>query len=75
MWLLFRRHFLDGQPYALLVDETGYEPARAAVVARTVANRVRAALKRLIVRDGIPEDEVEGELDRFSALMRQEGDR
>ena len=69
MWLLFRRHFLDGQPYALLVDETGYEPARAAVVARTVANRVRAALKRLIMRDGIPEDEVEGELDRVAALM------
>jgi hypothetical protein len=69
MWLLFRRHFLDGQPYALLVDETGYEPARAAVVARTVANRVRATLKRLIVRDGIPEDEVESELASIVALM------
>jgi len=74
MWLLFKRHFLDGQPYALLVDETGYEPARAAVVARTVANRVRAALKRLMVRDGIPEEEVEGELVRFSAQLHRESD-
>jgi hypothetical protein len=69
MWLLFTRHFLDGQPYALLVDETGYEPARAAVVARTVANRVRAALKRLIVRDGIPEEEIDAEIARVSSLM------
>jgi len=74
MWLLFKRHFLDGQPYTLLVDETGYEPARAAVVARTVANRVRAALKRLIVRDGIPEEEAEGELVRFSAQLHRESD-
>jgi hypothetical protein len=74
MWLVFKRHFLDGQPYALLVDETGYEPARAAVVARTVANRVRAALKRLIVRDGIPEEEVEGEIGRFSAMMQGDGE-
>ena len=74
MWLLFKRHFLDGQPYALLVDETGYEPARAAVVARTVANRVRAALKRLIVRDGIPEEDVEGELVRFSTQLQRDSD-
>ena len=74
MWLLFKRHFLDGQPYALLVDETGYEPARAAVVARTVANRVRAALKRLIMRDGIPEEEVEGELVRFSTQLQRDSD-
>jgi hypothetical protein len=69
MWLVFRRHFLDGVPYVLLVDETGYEPARAAVVARTVANRVRAAIKRLMVLDGIADDELDGELARFSALM------
>lgn len=74
MWLVFRRHFLDGQPYALLVDETGYEPARAAVVARTVANRVRAALKRLIARDGIPEDAVEAELVRIASLVGGLGD-
>ena len=72
MWLVFRRHFLDGIPYVLLVDETGYEPARAAVVARTVANRVRAAIKRLMVLDGIPEEELEGELSRFTALMEGE---
>jgi len=75
MWLLFRRHFLDGQPYALLVDETGYEPARAAVVARTVANRVRAALKRLIVRDGIAADEVDVELQRVAGMMLASQDR
>ena len=69
MWIVFKRHFLDGLPYTLLVDETGYEPARAAVVARTVANRVRAALRRLIARDGIPADEVEKELARIAALM------
>ena len=74
MWLVFKRHFLDGQPYALLVDETGYEPARAAVVARTVANRVRAALKRLIVRDGIPADEVEGELGRVAGMILARND-
>jgi hypothetical protein len=35
---------------------------------------VRAALKRLIVRDGIPADEVEGELGRFSAMMQGEAE-
>ena len=74
MWLVFKRHFLDGQPYALLVDETGYEPARAAVVARTVANRVRAVLKRLIARDGIVEEDLEAELARISALMDGTGE-
>lgn len=69
MWIVFKRHFLDGLPYALLVDETGYEPTRAAVVARTVANRVRATLRRLIARDGIHADEVEKELARIAALM------
>ncbi len=69
MWMLFKRHFLDGVPYALLVDETGFEPARAAVVSRTVANRVRAALRRLIARDGIPPDELDAELARIAAMM------
>lgn len=69
MWLLFKRHFLDGQPYALLVDETGFDPARAAVVARTITNRVRAALKRLVVRDGIPEEEIDAEIARVSNLL------
>lgn len=69
MWLLFRRHFIDGVPYSLLVDETGFEPTRAAVVSRTVANRVRAALRRLIARDGIPPDELDAELSRIAAMM------
>lgn len=69
MWVLFRRHFIDGIHYAALVEETGFEPARAAVVARTVANRVRASLRRLISRDGIPADEVEDELRRVATLM------
>jgi hypothetical protein len=43
-------------------------------VARTVANRVRAALKRLIVRDGIPEEEVEGELGRVAGLIGSNSD-
>ena len=53
----------------LVAPTAGAEPARAAVVARTVANRVRAALKRLIVRDGIPADEVDRELLRVSKLL------
>lgn len=68
-WLLFRRHVLDGQPYALLVDETGFEPARAAVVVRTISNRVRAALRRLILRDGISADDVETELRRIASFI------
>jgi hypothetical protein len=72
-WLVFRRHFLDGVPYALLTDETGFEPSRAAVVARSVGNRVRAALRRLIVRDGIPEEDVERELSRIAAMMGGDG--
>jgi len=68
-WLLFRRHVLDGQPYALLVDETGFEPARAAVVVRTISNRVRATLSRLILRDGISAEEVETELRRVASFI------
>jgi hypothetical protein len=68
-WLLFRRQVLDGQPYALLVDETGFEPARAAVVVRTISNRVRAALRRLVERDGIHREDIDGELDRIAGMM------
>jgi hypothetical protein len=68
-WLLFRRHVLDGQPSALLVDETGFEPARAAVVVRTISNRVRAALRRLVERDGVHHDDIDGELNRIAGMM------
>jgi hypothetical protein len=68
-WLLFRRHVLDGQSYALLVDETGFEPARAAVVVRTISNRVRAALRRLVERDGVHHDDIDGELNRIAGMM------
>jgi hypothetical protein len=70
-WLVFRRHVLDGQPYALLVDETGFDPARAAAIVRTISNRVRAALRRLVERDGFHRDDVDEELDRVSALMAE----
>jgi hypothetical protein len=60
---------LAGQPYALLVDETGFEPARAAVVVRTISNRVRAALRRLVERDGIHREDIDGELDRIAGMM------
>ena len=68
-WLVFRRHFLDGVPYTLLVDESKLEPPAAAAAARVVANRVRAAIRRLITRDGVHPEEVDAEFRRVAALI------
>lgn len=70
-WLVFRRHFLDGVPYTLLVDESGLEPSAAAAAARVVANRVRAVIRRLIARDGVHPEEVDAEFRRVAGLIDQ----
>lgn len=70
-WLVFRRHFLDGLPYTLLVDESGLEPSAAAAAARVVANRVRAVIRRLIARDGVHPEEVDAEFRRVAGLIDQ----
>jgi hypothetical protein len=70
-WLVFRRHFFDGLPYSTLVDESGLEPPAAAAAARMVANRVRAAIRRLIARDGVHPDEVDAEFRRVAAIVER----
>ena len=70
-WLVFRRHFLDGVPYTLLVDESGLEPSAAAAAARVVANRVRAVIRRLIARDGVHPEDVDAEFSRVAALINR----
>lgn len=61
-WRVFELHHLMGLPYAELSDETGLSPERAAVMTRTATKRFRAALRDIMVQDGISPELVNQEL-------------
>lgn len=63
-WRVFLDHHLHGRPY----DALGADPRRAAVMARTCANRFRAALRELVGWPGASDAQVDEEL---ASLMQE----
>ena len=61
-WTVFTRHFYDGVSYGDLVDELGITPSRAAVMARTAAQRFKRVLRDLVARDGACPPEIDDEI-------------
>ena len=66
---IFRRHAIDGQPYATFARELGRTPQQCAGATRLVAQRVRARLAEVLREEGVPGEEIEDELARVRALV------
>ena len=62
---IFRRHAIDGQPYAAFAAEVGRSEQQCAGATRLVAQRVRAALAELLREEGVAEPELEDEIARM----------
>lgn len=61
-WAVFRRHFLDGRPFAAVGAEFDVAAERAAVMARTAAHRFKRALRDLVSWDGASDEQVDQEI-------------
>jgi hypothetical protein len=68
-WDLFIRHHLNGEPYRNLAEAFGVTPGRAAVMVRTSSGKFRSALREVIAADGVPDDEVDQELQQLMEVM------
>lgn len=53
-WQVFVRQRYRGETYASIAIDLGETPGRVAVMARTAGRRFDAALRELLVRDGVP---------------------
>jgi hypothetical protein len=62
---IFRRHAIDGQPYAAFAADVGRTEQQCAGATRLVAQRVRAALAELLREEGVGEPELEDEIARM----------
>jgi hypothetical protein len=66
---IFRRHAIDGQPYAVFAREVGKSEQQCAGATRLVAQRVRAALAEVLREEGVPERELDDEISRVRAVL------
>ncbi len=66
---IFRRHAIDGQPYAAFAAEVERTAQQCAGATRLVAQRVRAALADLLREEGLDEPEIDGEIARIQRVL------
>lgn len=66
---IFRRHAIDGQPYAAFAHEVGRSQQQCAGATRLVAQRVRAKLAELLAEEGVPEAEIDEEIARVRGML------
>ncbi len=66
---IFRRHAIDGQPYAAFAGEVGRTPQQCAGATRLVAQRVRAVLAEVLREEGVPEAELDDEIARVRGVL------
>lgn len=70
-WRIFIRHHLEGDSYADISKDEGIDTRRAAVMARTAANKLRASLRDLAGWDDAEPGEVDREVrELMEALER-----
>jgi DNA-directed RNA polymerase specialized sigma24 family protein len=68
-WECFRLHVLHGLPYADACPMSGVASANGANVVRAVSRRLGAMLAELLERDGVPEAEIDAELELIQRLV------
>lgn len=61
-WRIFEDHFYRGRSYERIEIESGIEPKRAAVMARTAARKFKQKLRELVRQDGVGEESIESEI-------------
>jgi hypothetical protein len=66
---IFRRHAIDGQPYAVFAAEVGRTAQQCAGATRLVAQRVRARLTEVLREEGVPEAELDDEIARVRGVL------
>jgi hypothetical protein len=66
---IFRRHAIDGQPYAAFAHELGRSEQQCAGATRLVAQRVRAKLAELLAEEGVPDRELDDEIARVREML------
>ncbi|MFM7133892.1 MAG: hypothetical protein ACKO0W_06195 [Planctomycetota bacterium] len=66
---IFRRHAVDGQPYARIAPELGRSAQQCAGATRLVAQRVRAKLAELFIEEGVPDAELDDEIARVREVL------
>ena len=66
---IFKRHAIDGRPYAAFAREVGKNEQQCAGATRLVAQRVRAALAEVLREEGVPEAELDDEIARVRAVL------
>lgn len=66
---IFRRHAIDGQPYAAFAGEVGRTPQQCAGATRLVAQRVRTVLAEVLCEEGVPEAELDDEIARVRGVL------
>ena len=66
---IFRRHAIDGQPYAVFARDFGRSEQQCAGATRLVAQRVRAKLAELLAEEGVPEREIDDEIARVRGML------
>ncbi len=64
-WSLFLRHHVEGRSYAALAADEGTSEGRVTGLVRTAAGRFRAAVARLLVRDGASREELDLEISQL----------
>lgn len=69
-WKLLVDHECEGVPYEKLALEHGLKPVQARSRARTARGRFRAILYDLIQRDGVPDEDVDAEIQMLRESLR-----
>jgi DNA-directed RNA polymerase specialized sigma24 family protein len=62
-WDVFLRHHHHGESYDHIAGEIGVTRARAEVMGRTATRRFRKVIRDLLAADGVPEDELDREIE------------
>jgi RNA polymerase sigma factor (sigma-70 family) len=69
-WEIFRRHHIDGLPFRHIAQQREESPRRVARMSRTVVEKMRRAIQRLLERDGVDSESIGDEIQRLLELIR-----
>jgi hypothetical protein len=66
---VFRRHVIEGEPYAIIAPSVGRNEQQCASATRIVTNAMREAMRESLRAEGITEAELDAEAARLYALL------
>lgn len=70
-WEIFIRHHYHGELYKDFASEYDIQPVRASVMSRTVRDRFRAAIRQLLLEDGVKPSDLETEIQTLMESMAE----